>query len=348
MIAVIEAQGSLLSLKVLGYKSKNQGHSHKRGIIRVFSQAARRRLLRFMARLKTRKIRASFITLTITEMVSNDRAKQVFKRFSMRLRRRYPFASCIWRMEYQPKRGAIHFHLLCFNIPFWKQAELQKTWEACTEEPMSIVHIKLVHGARSVMGYISKYIAKLDNDRIASLEDGSYQHEARDDMSGRYWGWINKKCLPLGEVVTGILTDRQTIKALSSFIWSLLGSDNPYNSISFHYFCDNARWLCERAIEEGGCEWDEWEYEVRDHDSPTPQYTTYTGIFQGQELNPKEVLVLGRLVNGERSEFMQPLTNDWTARASFSFPALVQQDFKNEGTIVYIVPYSKGHNDGAL
>jgi len=278
MIAFIEAQGSLLSMKVRGARYRPASHTHKRGIIRVFSAASRRRLMRFMARLKTRKIRATFITLTFTEVVSNAYAKVAFKRFAMRIRRNFGQASAVWRMEYQPKRGAIHFHLLMFNLPFWKQAEVQKTWEECTLEQRSIVDIRLVHGARSVMAYVSKYIAKTDNEAPTSLDDGSYQHEGRDKLSGRFWGYINKELLPLGEVYTGVLTERQTIKSLSSLCWSILGSDNPYNSLSFHLFCDNAHWLCERAIEEGGCWLGEWEYTVKDHSTPKATHSPYTEL----------------------------------------------------------------------
>jgi len=275
MIAQIEAQGSLLSLKVLGFKSERKSHGGGRGVIRAFSRAARRRLMRFMARLKVRKIRATFITLTFSEMVTHERAKTCFKRFTMRLRRAYSQASAVWRLEYQPKRGAIHYHLLVFGLPFWKQAELQKCWEACTEEYKSIVDIRLVHGARSVMAYVSKYIAKVDDQTTTSLDDGSYQHARGEPALSRFWGWINKELLPLGQVLTGVLTDRQTIKSLSSFMWALIGSDNPYNSISAHLFADNARWLCERAIEEGGCWLDEWEYTVKDHQTKAPEYCVY-------------------------------------------------------------------------
>jgi len=258
MKAHIEAQGSLLSLKVLGFKSQPNINASKRGIIRVFSAASRRRLMRFMARLKTRKIRATFITLTFTEVVSNEQAKKVLKRFTMRLRRSFTEASAIWRLEYQ-ERGAPHFHLLVFNLPFWKQAELQKTWEACTGEVRSVVDIRLVHGSRSIMAYISKYIAKKDErSEMTSLDDGSYQHASAGGLAGRFWGWINKELLPLGQKLTGVLLERHTIRSLSSFMWSLIGSDNPYNSVSAHLFADNATWLCERAIEEGGMTTDEY------------------------------------------------------------------------------------------
>ncbi len=320
MIAFIEAQGSLLKLTVRGQKSRTGFSASKRGIIRVFSTAARRRLMRFMARLKTRKIRATFITLTFSEVVSNEHAKAVFKRFSMRLRRAYPQASAVWRMEFQERR-AIHFHLLVFRLPFWKQSDLQKTWEDCTGENRSIVDIRLVHGAKSIMSYISKYIAKADERTgFTSLEDGSYQHEPTEKLSGRFWGWINKELLPLGQKEVGVLTERQIIKSLSSFVWAKLGSDNPYNSISFHFFADNAHWLCERAVEAGGCWLDEWEYTTKDHSSGHNTYSQWTDRFSEAELELNPVPTLGRLVKGERSEIYHPLISGWLARASRIIP----------------------------
>lgn len=299
MIAFLEAQGSLLKMTVRGYKSNPSPFGAKRGKIRVFSAASRRRLMRFMARLKTRKIRATFITLTFSEEIDNVSAKKVLKRFIMRIRRRHPQASAVWRMEYQ-SRGAIHFHLLAFNLPFWKQQDLQATWEHCTGEVTSIVDIRLVNGARSVMAYVSKYIAKRDDGGAStSLDDGSYQHAARDDMSGRYWGWINKNSLPLGKDHQGVLSDRDTIKRLSHYIWRMLGNENTYNNLSFHYFTDNAIWLYERAIEQGGCELDEWEYTTKDHTTPKPTHSTYTEQFFEQDLKLISVPTIGKLIKGE-------------------------------------------------
>jgi hypothetical protein len=315
MIAHIEAQGSLLKLKLAGYKSRPQGGGGRRGIIRVFSRSSRLRLMRFLARLKTRKIRATFITLTFTEIVTNERAKKVFKRFAMRLRRAFPRVAVVWRMEFQ-ERGAIHFHLLCFNMEFWPQKTLQETWEACTQEKRSIAHIKLIHGARSVMAYISKYIAKQDErTEITSLEDGTYQHASAGGLAGRFWGWINKELLPLGEVYAGVLTDRQTIRSLSSFAWSLLKNDNPYKSLSFHLFCENARWLCERAIEEGGAWLDEWEFTTRDHTTQDTGTHPYTSHFSTAELEVSPVPVIGRQSRASGARLVAPLTAGWLARS---------------------------------
>jgi len=321
MIAFIEAQGSLLRLKVAGQQSRPSGFGHGRGVIRVFSRGARLRLLRFMARLKTRKIRATFLTLTFSKVVTNERAKKCFKRFIMRLRRRYKDTSGIWRMEFQ-ERGAIHFHLLLFRLPFWKQSEVQQTWEACTEEAVSIVDIRLVHGAKSIMSYISKYIAKPDDrTEIPSLEDDTYQHVEREKLAGRFWGYINKELLPLGEVVAGVLTDRDTIKSLSSLAWAIMKNDNPYKSLSFHLFCENARWLCERAIEEGGAFFDEWEYTVKDHSRPNATHSPYTERFSEAELSLISAPTLGRLYRPSEASSSQPVAGGWVARSSKAVPA---------------------------
>ncbi len=335
MKAYIEAQGSLLSLKVTGFKPRNSNGGHKRGIIRTFSRASRRRLMRFMARLKVRKIRATFLTLTFTEKVSHEEAKKVFKRFAMRLRRNFENASAVWRLEYQTKRGAIHFHLLCFNLPYWKQSEVQKTWEECTNEKRSIVDIRLIHGARSIMAYVSKYIAKVDEKTTTSLDDGSYQHEGREPALARFWGWINKECLPLGQKLTGILTDRNTIKSLSSFMWALIGSENPYNSVSAHLFADNARWLCERAVEEGGMwEW-ECEYSTKDLTTPKHEHHPYTSRFSEDELQPDYPSAEGRSCKAERSELVQPCISGWLKRSSKANSAdRVSPYFDERGIVV--------------
>jgi len=241
----------------------------------------------------------------------NEEAKKAFKRFAMRLRRAFPAVSAVWRMEPQ-ERGAAHFHLLVFNLPFWKQCDLQMVWEACTGEKRSIVHIKLVHGARSVMAYVSKYIAKEDaRDELTSLDDDAYQHAPREKLAGRFWGWIRKECLPLGQKLEGILTDRQTIRSLSSFVWSLLGEGNPYASISCHLFCDNAQWLCERAVEEGGCWLDEWEYTTHDHTAPKSEAHPYTLHFSTADLETNTGLILGRMARPNEVSLYQPCIRSW-------------------------------------
>lgn len=164
-----------------------------------FTVASRRRLIELTARLRVRKIRTSFLTLTFAGTPTAENAKIAFKRLRMRFDRKYPKWSAIWRMEHQT-RGAIHFHLICFNLPFIAQAALQNIWQGCTREPLSIVHISLVKGGdREVMSYVSKYVAKLLPDEIStSLDKAPYPHVQPDetDDPGRFWGTINRSKLP--------------------------------------------------------------------------------------------------------------------------------------------------------
>lgn len=300
--------------------------------------------MRFLARLKVRKIRATFITLTFSGVPTHEEAKKAFKRFTMRIRRRFENASIVWRLEYQPKRGAIHYHLLCFNLSFWKQKNLQETWQECTRQNMSIVDIRLIHGARSIMAYVSKYIAKVDSEETTSLDDGTYQHAHPEEPASRFWGYINKELLPLGEVVAGVLTCRQTIKSLSSLAWSILGNGNPYNSLSFHLFCDNARWLCERAIEEGGALIDEWEYTVKDHTQPKQTHSQYTERFSERELEIIHRPSFGRMSRPSAASTIQPRT--WVRKADriSSFAARMAHEFAIDGILAVISSLSKEQN----
>jgi len=258
MKAVLEAQGQLLWMRVPREQRPVYRRPGSRKPITEFSSAARRNLLRFMARIAVSGIRTTFITLTFHEPPTPLFAKVALKRFLMRVRRRSAQTSGVWRMEFQPGRGAIHFHLLLFNLDYWKQAELQSVWQGCTEEQMSIVDIRLVHNHRMMMNYTAKYISKRDKSGLASLDDVSNQHAPRDSLIGRHWGWINKNALPLGEMVGGVLTDFATIKMIADYAWSIVGSDNRYGSLSFHLFEVNAVELCYYCLARGGLEWDEW------------------------------------------------------------------------------------------
>src|SRR5262245_44152717 len=99
MIGILTAQGELLHMGVLGFKAQRPGSGGKRGKIVAFSKSSRRRLLRMTARLLVGKIRCTFITLTFSGVPTYEFAKTAFKRFVMRLTRKFPLSSAIWRME---------------------------------------------------------------------------------------------------------------------------------------------------------------------------------------------------------------------------------------------------------
>jgi len=208
-----------------------------RGLITGFSRASRRRLIDLTSRLNTDSVRKTFLTLTFTGTPEWEDAKATLKRFTMRLRRAYPEMSAIWRQERQ-ERGAIHFHLIIFNLPYIPQRDLQKTWEQCTGEPRSIIHIKLLNSSRAVMFYVSKYIAKQQEEMsevLTSLDKPTYQHGM-----GRSWGYVNKKGLPFAEKWVFHVADEDAIRYAMWSCFALSGGRAGRSQQHARLFCDDA------------------------------------------------------------------------------------------------------------
>jgi len=250
--AYIEAQGSLLVMKIRSADAHVRRGGGVRGKVTGFSKKSRHRMLIFMSRLRTKGARATFVTLTFSGHPSHKEAQAALKRFLMRIRRHFENVSGVWRLEEQ-ERGAIHFHLILFELPFIKQATLQRVWEACTREARSIVDVRLASGARKIISYISKYISKpTDDPPLTSLEDVPYQHAPPEDDTGRVWGWINKKALPLGERVEGFLIKWATITWLR-FEANLLSEGRASRSVwKVTLFNDKNYTLFKHAINLGG------------------------------------------------------------------------------------------------
>jgi len=153
--------------------------------------------------------RATFVTLTFHRPPTPIDAKKALKRFLERCRDYFPEASAVWRMEYQPERNAIHFHLIFFDLPFWPQYHLQDTWTECTDEVLSITDIRRILKFNTYMRYISKYIAKADvSGANPSLVETSYQQKP-EKSSGRFWGYHQKALLPLGQIIEFATADEQ-------------------------------------------------------------------------------------------------------------------------------------------
>lgn len=195
----LEVQGTLLEVRSVAPASEAPKTNAGRGQIQGFSRASRRRLIEMTARLEVDEVRTTFLTLTFGGMPTNDNAAAAFKRFRMRLTRKHPQLSGVWRKEYQ-ERGSIHYHLILFRYPYTEQREIQRVWEECTREAKSIVHVKLLVNKRQAMYYVSKYIAKYTPEVVkTSLDNGAYCHADENLSVGRQWGYINKEALPYGE-----------------------------------------------------------------------------------------------------------------------------------------------------
>lgn len=204
---IIEQQGQVFKVTDPSAKPPPPPTPPKRGQITCFSENSRRRLIDLLARMDDSYKRATFVTLTFREPPTVAVAYAALKRFLQRVRKWFPEASAVWRKEPQ-ERGAIHFHLIFFNLPFWPQFHLQDTWTACTDEVLSIAHIKLIRKFSMYMSYISKYIAKVDTSAVEpSLDNPPYQQNSSPRLVGRCWGYFNKKALPFAPLVKVVVND---------------------------------------------------------------------------------------------------------------------------------------------
>lgn len=162
-----------------------------RGEIVAFSRAARKRLLTFFNQLDLNKVdvKPLFITLTYPCVYPKDGAthKAHLHAFIKRLLRRYPSAAIIWKLEYQ-RRGAPHYHLLCFNIPFIPFAFVADSWYACVasgleEHRRAGTQVQRIRSWNGVLAYAAKYLAKVGEPNGAA-------------SPGRFWGIANRDALP--------------------------------------------------------------------------------------------------------------------------------------------------------
>lgn len=109
--------------------------------------------------------KTSFLTLTFKENITDiDYANQEFKKFIKRLNYRLFKTKraklkyiAVWELQ---KRGAIHYHIILFSLPYIPQKKLKELW------PLGSVNIKKisVDKKENIGRYISKYFEKnIDN-----------------------------------------------------------------------------------------------------------------------------------------------------------------------------------------
>lgn len=223
---IFEAQGHLVKIKwTVGSLSQKAIHA-TRGAISTFSRKSRKRLLEMCARLDlaqiVREMPVIFVTLTYpAQFPSTEQAKQHLRAFLERIRRLAPDASGIWRLEYQ-ERGAPHFHLILFNLPYIPKRELTAMWgaivglqfwdnsQALPRPPMT--RIEAIRQPRKAMAYVSKYVAKHDDSGSSSgFNDVPYLH------AGRWWGVFNREKMQFAELL--VLQISATVNSMEQVLF---------------------------------------------------------------------------------------------------------------------------------
>lgn len=115
---------------------------------------------------KGRMIKPTFLTLTFAENITNvTKANKEFTKFIKRLNyevtgKKESFLKYITVVEFQ-KRGAVHYHLIFFNLPYIPKKKLWKIWRK------GFIKIERAKDIKKELSYLSKYMGKnLDEDRL--------------------------------------------------------------------------------------------------------------------------------------------------------------------------------------
>jgi hypothetical protein len=166
----------------------------RRGSVKGFSAASRKRCLRLMACIDRYLLKwlPIFMTLTYHHNIPADPKewKLQLASFCKRLERRWPDASIVWKLEPQ-RRGAPHFHLLVFGVETIPHEWVAQAWNEIVE-PGNELHlqagtqVKRAQSWNGVMSYAAKYIGK--------------EHEGFSEQYGsvgRFWGVRRGDLLPI-------------------------------------------------------------------------------------------------------------------------------------------------------
>lgn len=216
----VSACGNLFRVQTR-FVNKSPKIDSRRGVVSSFSSKSRKRLIDILLSVDLRKEQKNcpitFITLTYPQdHVDPVESKRHLSMFLRSMRRRFPGASGVWRMEFQ-RRGSVHYHLLVFNLPFWRYALLNEVWSRIIGSPEYVrTEIKAMRSWRGVASYASKYVAKCDSERSeratpkraseasASEAGGSLVYDpylsdsSGVDSVGRFWGVFNRRSFPSG------------------------------------------------------------------------------------------------------------------------------------------------------
>lgn len=170
-----------------------QDERRKRGAITSFSKRSRVSMIETLGRIIwSDTSKPLFITLTYpVEKVPSIRGSyDDLKKFVQMCKRKWPGFCGIWKKELQPNTGNPHFHLLIWGVGFrsaltWVKRFWYKAVGSGLEKHLRAgTNVNQVTSTGNLMGYFSKYLTKLEK-----VETG--------EKTGRWWGKINAKLIPL-------------------------------------------------------------------------------------------------------------------------------------------------------
>ena len=237
----VKAQGHLLTVTPESYYPRKDFGGSRRRVV-TYSGKSRKRLLELFARLQDPdsrgyRYRVSFLTLTTQRVHTPKEFKRRMFILLKRFRRRHPRLAAVWRLEFQ-KRGAPHIHLVLYNAPWLDKEWIQSSWGEIVTEERPFTRIERVKSHRSLLSYVSKYVAKDTGfnyvpklTALGVVSDG--------DALGRCWGVFGRGNLPfakLGVSVVPLDASWWLIRRYCVGLWDGLDADSPNG---FTVFCDD-------------------------------------------------------------------------------------------------------------
>ena len=167
-------------------------NSKTRGRITGYTYASRRRLMHLLHQIdrEATAYLPLFITLTYPSIYPATalETKRHLDSFCKRLLRRYKDVCIIWKLEYQ-HRGAPHYHLLVFGVPYLPRDEIAQAWYKVvgsddTRHRQAGTRVERIASWNGVISYAAKYLGKVV--------------QATGDISpGRFWGVYGRRNLPI-------------------------------------------------------------------------------------------------------------------------------------------------------
>lgn len=98
---------------------------------------------------------SKFVTLTFKEHITSfEIANNEFKKFIQRMNYKFKRNLKYLVVPEFTKKGRIHFHVIFFDLGYFKQKELEETWKN------GFVFINQIDNVDNVGAYICKYLSK--------------------------------------------------------------------------------------------------------------------------------------------------------------------------------------------
>jgi hypothetical protein len=243
----ITLQGTLLRAKVRSVRTTQFNVTRRRGRVNVFSRRSRKNLLSLFNTIDFSNSKAIFLTLTYPKQYPDpQRAKQHLRAFLKRLDRLSSTmgknVGYVWRLEFQ-KRGAPHFHIIAIDLPFIDKKQIKQLWCEVIGVDNVFTRIEFIRKRRKLLSYVSKYVAKNDNERRyvpcgfntvpypATREEGVELSETDEVSMGRFWGIENRANIVFAEIISWCIGFRLDILDTLRFVCKF-----QYDGITKSYF----------------------------------------------------------------------------------------------------------------